>query len=331
MTTVWMHGRAMVLMTAAATALLFAACSSDDTPKADASQVPGGPDAAPGAIDASTQADADLSDWLVLNEGSWTVQPGGDSYFCVVKTIQEDTYIKSFQGMSPVGTHHTVLTIYDGTHADGIFPCDFSTNGPSMIYGTGLGTPPMDLPEGVAVKLAKGTKIINNLHLFNATDQPISGTSGTLYKPIDPSLVQHEAEIVLAGRTIGMTVPPGESVQKGRCNISSITASEPIKVFSVAPHMHKLGTHMKSTILRGSQTIVLQDVAYNFDNQTFTLKNPFVELLPGDVLQTDCTYQNTTGHNVTFGESSNNEMCFTNIYYFPRQGATFICDNGPVP
>ena len=46
---------------------------------------------------------------------------------------------------------------------------------------------------------------------------------------------------------------------------------------------------------------------------------------PGDVLTTHCTYDNQTGHNVTFGESSDDEMCFSDLFYYPAQGANFVC------
>jgi Copper type II ascorbate-dependent monooxygenase, C-terminal domain len=298
--------------------VLVAACGDDDDG--------GGGNVDASAIDGGGGVDADLGDWLVLNEGSWTIPPGGDTYYCIIKTIQEDTYIRAFKGLIPYGTHHTVLTIYDGPEPDGIVPCNAGVNGPNMIYGTGVGTPPMELPAGVAVKLTKGQKIINNLHLFNAGETPISGTSGTLYKPMASSEMKHEAEVVLAGPTISLVVPQGESTQTGKCTISNIT-NVPIQVFSVAPHMHKLGTHMKSTIIRGQDRTVIQDVAYTFESQTFELRSPTIELRPGDLLQTDCTYKNTTDHTVTFGDSSNDEMCFTDIYYYPKQGARFICTN----
>ena len=47
----------------------------------------------------------------------------------------------------------------------------------------------------------------------------------------------------------------------GSCNVSQIT-SVPIQVFSLSQHMHKTGTHMRSVITRGQQTITLQDIDY---------------------------------------------------------------------
>ena len=32
-----------------------------------------------------------------------------------------------------------------------------------------------------------------------------------------------------------------------------------------------------------------------------------------------------TGQTVTFGESSDDEMCFSDLFYYPAQGANFVC------
>ena len=41
----------------------------------------------------------------------------------------------------------------------------------------------------------------------------------------------------------------------------------------------------------------------------------------GDRLKVACTYTNTSASTVTFGDSSNQEMCFTGMYFFPARGA----------
>lgn len=277
------------------------------------------------AIDAATTIDAALPEgWMSLMEGDWTLQPGEEGYYCVYATVPRDLYIKAFRPLIPAGTHHTVLTLYTGSHADGTVPCSVGTNGQSMIYGSGVGSPDFTFPSGVGLHLRAGTRLLLNLHLYNASDAPLSGRSGTLFQEAAPGEVQHEAELVLAGPTATLTVPTGTSTQSGSCQISSIT-SEPIQVFSLSQHMHKLGRNLRSVVTRGGETIMLQDVPYDFENQTFQLVTPHIELRPGDTLTTYCTYDNNTGATVRFGESSDDEMCFTDIFYYPAQGANFIC------
>ena len=234
-------------------------------------------------------------------------------------------YVKAFRPIIPLGTHHTVLTRYTGNHADGVVRCDVGTNGQSMIYGSGVGSPDFTFPAGVGLHLTAGTRVLLNLHLYNAGDQPLSGHSGTMVQETTADQVQHLAEIVLAGPTVGLTVPAGLSTQSGTCNLSNVT-SEPIQVFALSQHMHKLGRHLKTTIRRGgAQDLVLQDVPYDFEHQNFQLVAPTVELRPGDVLTTYCSYDNGTGAVVRFGDSSDNEMCFSDLFYYPAQGTQFVC------
>ncbi len=279
-----------------------------------------------GASDAAIDS-AIPEGWTSLLEGDWTLAAGQEGYFCVYYTVPRDLYIKAFRPLIPLGTHHTVVTINNGSNdPDGTRPCSVGTNGQNMIYGSGVGSPDFVFPTGIGLHLPAGTKLLANLHLYNASDAPLSGRSGALIQEATAAEIQHEAEIVLAGPTVTLQVPPGMSTQQGNCQISSIT-SEPITVFALSQHMHKLGTHMRSVITRGGQPMTppLQDIDYNFENQTFQLKTPTIELLPGDTLTTFCTYNNTTGQQVGFGESSDDEMCFTDLFYYPAQGASFIC------
>jgi hypothetical protein len=86
---------------------------------------------------------------------------------------------------------------------------------------------------------------------------------------------------------------------------------------------------MKSVVQRtGSPDIVLQDIPYDFEEQKFHHTPSLVELRPGDKLVTHCTFDNTTGATVSFGESSNDEMCFTDLYYYPAKSANYICTPG---
>jgi hypothetical protein len=291
---------------------LLAGCSGDG----GSSSV----DAAPGSIDSATP-----EGWTSLLEGDWTLPSGQpDTYYCVYATVPRDMYIKAFRPMIPVGTHHTVLTLFSGASpADGTHLCNVGTNGQSMIYGSGVGSPDFVFPQGVGLHLKAGQRLILNLHLYNATDETISGRSGTYIQEATASEIQDVAEIVLAGPTFTLQVPTGISTQSGGCNVSAIT-SQPIQVFSLSGHMHKTGTRVKSVITRGTQEIVLQDEPYNFERQLFHMVDPPITLQPSDKLTTYCTYDNP-GALKRFGDGSDDEMCFTDLFYYPAQGANFTC------
>ena len=284
----------------------------------------GGGDDTPGG-DAAVDA-PDPDGWQVLLKGGWSLAANDEGYFCIYATVPRDVYVKSFRPLVPLGTHHTVLTRYQGSAPDGTVRCSAGTNGTTMLYGSGVGATDFAFPPGVGLHLAAGTRLLLNLHLYNGSDAPLSGTSGTLFQEAAPGEIQHRAELVLAGPTISLAVPPGVSTQSGTCSVSSIT-SQPIQVFALSQHMHKLGRHMRSVAVRGSTEIVLQDIAYNFEKQEFHLAPSPIELRPGDVVRTSCTFENAGSTTVRFGESSDEEMCFTDLFYYPAQNARYICSS----
>lgn len=279
------------------------------TPGADAD--PNAPDAAPG-------------DWTELLSGNWTMPAGDEGYYCVRKTIQEDLYISDFRAIAPEGTHHTVLTMGSADGADGVTECGANTNHDAMIYGSGVGTNPFAFPEGVAIHIPAGTQLLLNLHLFNVSDGELVGISGTEVKAIPQSEVVHVAEQILAGKTIGLTVPQGESTQTGYC-----TMDADVTVLSVSPHMHQLGTHAKIVAELDSGDMTLHDDAYDFYEQKVFPLSPALEMKQGDRLRVECSYNNTTGSTVSFGDSSTEEMCFAGIYRYPAIGGDFqfVCED----
>lgn len=277
-------------------------------------------DAPPGAVDApGGDAYVPPTGFTKLIGGSWTVPPGSnDRYHCARLTIANDTYVTNIVAEAPLGTHHTVLSISDGNTAgpDGEYACNVAELGMVMLYASGLGTSPLDFPTDVSVKIPAGTQIHLNLHLFNATDAPLSGTSAIHVKSQatpTPTL----AEMVFAG-TFRVLIPSNNQDTNivGTCN-----NTRNFNLFAVWPHMHQLARHQKVELIRGMQTTVLHDDAYSFEEQTYFPQTPEVQVLSGDRIRVTCTYRNNTGQTVLWGESSNEEMCFTGLYRYPAAGA----------
>ena len=149
-------------------ALLVAACSDD-------SSAPAGPDAsAPGSPDAGPPPPAD--GYVTLIKADWSLAAGDEGYICATRTLPEDMYIGAIRPIAPLGTHHTVVDLKDAFGPDNPgSPC-----GPSFgkFYASGVGTQALILPDGVGLVARKGKQVNINLHLFNASDHAISGTSG---------------------------------------------------------------------------------------------------------------------------------------------------------
>lgn len=189
-----------------------------------------------------------------------------------------------------------------------------------MIAASGVGTDAITYPEGVAVHAPKGSQLILNLHLFNATDLPVTGRSGTLVKTVPADAVQERATTTLAG-PLNLRIPPGRVTQTGRCTIT-----RDITLAFISPHMHQLGVHMRGVAKRasGGET-VLYDDAYDFYEQRIYPIEP-TTLSAGDTVEVECTYDNGTNATVGFGDSSLAEMCFLVLFHFPElEGSGFLC------
>ncbi len=68
---------------------------------------------------------------------------------------------------------------------------------------------------------------------------------------------------------------------------------------------------------------VVHDEPFSFTEQ---LNDPTTyPLTTGQTINVTCTHVNDTGETVTYGESSNEEMCFAGFYRYPKVGEGF-CD-----
>lgn len=266
------------------------------------------PDAAP------PTADADPAGYHELISQDWTLGSGTEEFHCVKLTTPTELWIHGIRPIAPLGTHHTVLAFQDPDGPDGDSTCGQTfALGSTVLYASGVGTDALELPDGVAVKIPAGKQIMLNLHLFNATGDALTGHSGIEILQMDAAAVQQEAGVILAGKMIGLNIPPGESTQTGYCTIPSAT-----ELYAIMPHEHVLGTHLAVTHQTDSNSRVLMDEPYSFSDQRYRVLSPTEQAGASTTLKIDCSYNNTTSQTVHFGESTTDEMCFAITYTIPR-------------
>jgi Copper type II ascorbate-dependent monooxygenase, C-terminal domain len=95
------------------------------------------------------------------------------------------------------------------------------------------------------------------------------------------------------------------------------TSTEPIHIIGVQPHMHTKGIHMTGEITRASgKKEMLHDAPFDFQYQHSYDANTI--LMPGDSIKTTCTYNAPT----SFGEGTNDEMCYLFTLYYPKLSLT---------
>jgi hypothetical protein len=282
-------------------ALLAAACSSDDgsNPPSTGNTPPTSPPE---------------EQWSMLAQKDWVLAPG-DEYpdLCAKQQLTRDIYVSAIRPVHPKGTHHTFVALSDSGTGE---RCTSAVSTGTMIYAAGVGSEGLNLPEGVALKLPAGKFLNLSLHLYNATTEELRGVSGIEIIEMDPTDVVYEASTFLAG-PIGFQIPPGRTTLKHECKVT-----QEINAFALFPHMHQLGTHLKTTVTIAGEPRVIHDGDYNFEEQR-QIPLEVLRFVPGDTIATECTYENPTTRTVTFGESSDTEMCFSVLFRYPNAGSAF--------
>jgi hypothetical protein len=280
--------------------LLTAACSSDES-KPDTGNTPPTPPP-PG------------ENWTLLAEKDWTLAPGGEyPDLCAKQQLTRDIYLAAIRPIHPKGTHHTFVALSDTDDGE---RCTTAVSRGTLIYAAGAGSEGLTLPEGVALKLPAGKWLNLSLHLYNATGEELRGTSGLEMIEMDPADMMYEASTLLAG-PVSLQIPPGRSTITHQCSIATETTA-----FAIFPHMHQLGRHLKTTVTIGGQSKVLHDDEYDFEEQR-QIPIELLRFAPGDTISTECTYENPGPKTVTFGESSDTEMCFSVMFRYPSTGPGF--------
>src|SRR5215468_985026 len=101
----------------------------------------------------------------------YVIPVGQEFYQCEQVTVPSDLYIVKVIPVSPLGVHHEVLAIDPGSHADGKYSCGPIGFNWTPLFASGVGSPSLDMPANVALKVSAGQHVVLNLHLFATTTQ----------------------------------------------------------------------------------------------------------------------------------------------------------------
>lgn len=212
----------------------------------------------------------------------------------------------------------------------------YETATPQVEGGSGPCTMPFDakflqgwapggenriMPDDIGLALPTASRwLILQVHYWNvagyADVRDRSGVSMCTTTSLRP-----KTAVVSTLGSANIVLPPRSSgtVVTGRC---SPEITEPIHVLSAAPHMHGRGRKMKTEILRGGSDVAVETLvdeqAFDFQSQRSYPSSLVVQ--PGDVLRTSCTYDNASDKRVTFGEKTEDEMCFDFLTVWPAPG-----------
>ncbi|HEX4335654.1 MAG TPA: hypothetical protein VH062_07040 [Polyangiaceae bacterium] len=215
--------------------------------------------------------------------------------------------------------HHWLLYATDAkTHANGTTaPCQAVEPGAYLIAGWAPGASPTQLPADVGLALPTGPNagFILEVHHFNPNPSvPQTDASGVKFCTAPANTRPHTAGVHFTGSEGICLNPNAQTEVSGVCN--PIQTQGDIHIVNVWPHMHKLGTRMSVTITRADGTMeTVHDQPFDFNAQISYPKD--VVIHPGDSMQTNCYYDNTTAAKVPFGENTQDEMCYGFITAWP--------------
>jgi hypothetical protein len=215
--------------------------------------------------------------------------------------------------------HHWILFSTATQMVDGsVFPCDQGMpTDLKFLNGWAPGAQARVMADDLSMELPGPDEfLILQVHYWNVAGyEDASDASGVeLCTTTEPRA--HTMSVSTLG-TLNIDVPAhGTATTSGTCT-PDIT--EDVTIVSSGPHMHRKGVSIKTEIFRGGdpdkmETLVSVD-PWNFDNQVG--KNTPTVIHPGDKLRTTCSYANETDRPITFGEKTENEMCFNFISAYP--------------
>jgi hypothetical protein len=278
---------------------------------------------APPAVGASFQVRVD----------SFSVQPNFEREVFVYRPLgnSADVYVNRIQtSMRPL-SHHFALYAIDPSMAGG-FPCtpqtnvvrdirnaDGSMNLLNMIpmachvFLAGSQSQASDyaFPAGVALRLPASFSIDVNAHYVNRTSATIPGEAYANLYTVPLAQVEKVASTLNMSNT-NVSLPASRETTL----VKTFTVSQTTTVFMLTSHMHSLGTKFQIKIVGGARDGELVYESTDWEHpQTLTFAPPIV-LQKGQGLKSVITWNNTTGHTVTFGLQSTDEMGIIFGYYY---------------
>lgn len=235
--------------------------------------------------------------------------------------------------------HHMILYSCSGVDESAISnqqvqgECESMPRGCNeMKWSWALGAGDTILPPDVGMPVAEEQRfVVLQMHYYNPNVDKITDNSGVrAYFTTD--LREQEAGVLQLNGGVAdwqrQPMPAGSPsyqlspfVVPHDCTLKQWTA--PLNILAVGHHMHLHGSKMEISVERDGINVGLlrNEHHYDFNHQSQEEPNPVLRtLLPGDQIVTKCTYDTSSATDeVSFGDLTQQEMCYSPILYYPRQ------------
>lgn len=286
-------------------------------------------DDSPATDEADDGTDTELPDDVEI----WELRAGGfepptteTHYSCFSFTFPVDQ-LHHIVGFAPSVTspiiHHYVLSIADAPVE--LNPNDSCVEWPAhILWAWGPGGEEVMLPDEAGFLVGhQGPEVtfILQVHYNNPLQMPLVDNDGVDLH-VTKSLRPNRAGVFSQGDILSILIPPGDPAYEhvATCGgeITQSIFTEPLHVFASFLHAHQIGSVMYTDVHRGGDLVgeIARQDPFNFDMQMFQTAD--FDMMPGDIIQTHCTYDSTEREGITMGgPASDEEMCINFMMYYP--------------
>jgi len=196
-------------------------------------------------------------------------------------------------------------------------------------YGWAPGTTPRYYPSNIGKRLFRNADVLVQMHYAPYPTPESDSSSVNIFFDNNNQVSRHEIIAPLSPINLmnGPFVIPANTVKsfKGRLHVPAA-----ISLISAFPHMHLLGSSWKIYAVKpGNDTVnLIQIPEWDFNWQGFYHFPRLVKLPANSWLYAEATFDNTTNNpynpndppiNVSWGESTTDEMYLTYFSYVPYQ------------
>lgn len=256
-----------------------------------------------------------------------TIPPKSDVMICSPLSfdVAADLRLKAAAGAQTRGGHHVAVYVSSAPDPNGkSHVCtdnDMQTLRFVLAAG-GAGGVNLQLPDGVATRITKGSQIVIQSHYINDSDQPMVAMDAvdlvTTTEAESPTLA--DALAIIHGK---FEVPVGAEKYQV---VKNCAMDEAMDIYLLLGHTHEYGVEFIAEYLKGG-TAEPQQLYYATDGKALRSNPDIVRFNPpkrvekGDVFRIKCAWKNTTDHVLKWPE----EMCVAFMYYGPSRGF-LTCD-----
>jgi len=272
-----------------------------------------------GCTSSSPSSTGAASSSYTIQTPSVTVNASSERYVCYAVTLDQDLAVDRFDYTVKDYVHHMFFSRTTAPEPEGLSECDvvFKTTW-IPLFLAGKGASSLQYPAGDANVLPKGTQVVLQMHLLNATanDETVNIAlalhQSTAANPVPVGLYAFGTQVI--------SLPPSATTSvQGEC-----TPDQDVNAFAMFAHEHQLGTKLTLEAMNdaGVYEMAYQRDPFSFNDQTIETTPLFIA--KGTKTRITCTYDNSTNATVTYGESSYNEMCYL-ATFVPGQAGAFGC------